>query len=267
LAKDGSYQVHGLHNVQLPCNGQTFTVPSYYLNTPQDALQYSILNLPGITNTGFPNVIAVGQSFWTEFDTSGVWYTGLSQTTTLTINWNVYIERFPSQLDIDLVVLARPSPTYDPKAMQFISECIRHLPPGVMVGDNDTGSWFADLIQTGADYVAPLLKAIPHPYAQGISTALTGGAAMVKAFRAKPAAERAAINREAKAAVNRVGNGGTARGGKRARAAKPKRRTPNRKPRNGRKVKFANVARAPRTRGQPQSTWITKRTPNIDEVD
>jgi hypothetical protein len=86
------------------------------------------------------------------------------------------------------------------------------LPPGVMVSDNGTGDWFADLIQTGAEYIAPLLKAVPHPYAQGISTALTAGNTMVQAFRSKPKAERAAINNVAKAEIAAIG----ASGGKKA---------------------------------------------------
>jgi len=214
-AADGSYQVHGLHNVQLPCNGATFTLPSYYPVTPQDTTQYTTALQNSVvpsTGSGPTSFTSTPQAFWTEFDTSGAWYTGLSASTTLTINWNVYIERFPTQLDVDLCLLARPSPTYDVKALEFISVCSRMLPPGVMVSDNGTGDWFADLIQTGAEYVAPLLKMVPHPYAQGISTALTAGGSMVNAFRSKPKAERAAINNVAKAEIAALG----ASGGKKA---------------------------------------------------
>ncbi len=209
-AKDGIYQVHGLHNVQIPCSGTTFTKPSYYLVTPQDQVQYTVsLDNSVVTNgAGTQSVGAATQAFWTEFDTSGAWFTGLSASTTLTINWNVYIERFPTQLDVDLCLIARPSPTYDVKALEFVSVCSRLLPPGVMVSDNGTGDWFADLIQTGAEYVAPLLKAVPHPYAQGISTALTAGNSMVQAFRSKPKAERAAINNVAKAEIKKIGASG-----------------------------------------------------------
>jgi len=210
-AADGSYQVHGLHNVQLPCSGSTFTIPSYYPVTPQDTVQFTVgldNSIIPSTGSGVTSVTSTPQLFWTEFDTSGVWYTGLSASTTLTINWNVYIERFPTQLDVDLVLLARPSPTYDTKALEFISVCSRLLPPGVMVSDNGTGDWFADLIQTGADYVAPLLKAVPHQYAQMISGGLTAANSIVQSFRSKPAAERAAINNVAKAEIKRIGASG-----------------------------------------------------------
>jgi len=208
-AKDGSYQVHGLHNVQLPCSGSTFTLPSYYQLTPQDATQYTVSLDTNVFAANNFNVAT--QQFYTEFDTSGAWYTGLSQSTTLTLNWNVYIERFPTQLDIDLVLLARPSPTYDVKALEFISICSRLLPPGVMVSDNGTGDWFADLIQTGADYVAPLLKMVPHQYAQMISSGLTTANGIVQSFRSKPKAERAAINNVAKAEIKRLGASGGAK--------------------------------------------------------
>jgi len=155
-----------------------------------------------------------------------------------------------------LVVLARPSPTYDPKALQFISETVRHLPPGVKVGDNDTGSWFADLIQTGADYIAPLLKAVPHPYAQGISAALEGGAAMTKAFRSKPAAERAAINNVAKAEIRNIGASGGKKAAKILRIVESQSGVNNRSRSKGRSK---SRGPAPRARGRSRVRQPAKR--------
>jgi len=207
--------------------------------------------------TGAPltvNLSVAPQVFWTEFDISGSYFTGLSLQTTLTVNWNVYVERFPTQLDIDLVLLAAPSPPYDIQALEFISECMRLLPPGVMVAENGLGDWFADVLQTGADYVAPLLANVPHPYAQGISAALTGGAKMVGQFRSKPKAERQAINSAAKKAVKRMG--AQIRGNKPQKKAAAKARAKGKK--------FQKKANAP-------STWVTTsqrdRRRDVNQVD
>jgi len=266
-AKYGSYQTHGLHDVNIPTNGQTFTLPSYYFVSPQDITQTTVpVNLIA-TVAGVVGAYRVSpQLFWSEFDVSGAWYTGLSPSTTLTINWNAYVERFPTSLDLDLVVLARPSPTYDPKALQWVSEVMRHLPPGVMVGENDGGGWFADIMQTGADYLAPLLKASGHPIATGIGTAISGLNAVTQSFRSKPREERAAINAEAKQVVRRI----AAAEGVPVRAPRPRRRPPATtipRPPTAAATPRPKVRRNQRrTRGPAQSTWVSRST-DLNTVD
>jgi len=51
---------------------------------------------------------------------SGVYFTGLSGATTLTVDYIVYIERFPTQDDLDLIVSAKRSPEYDIRALELI---------------------------------------------------------------------------------------------------------------------------------------------------
>jgi len=198
-AEDGVYQVHGLHSTNLPTNGNTYVVPSYWHDDPETgSTDYTpTMQLVSATLEG----VAANQTFWTEFDTSGCWFTGLAPQTILTLNWNVYIERFPSQLNTDLVLLAKQSPEYDVMGMELISAVGRTMPVATFVNNNDLGSWFSDILSTGAEYVAPLLQAMPHPIAKGIGTALSAGSTMMKGWNKKPAAERAAINKKTKAAV------------------------------------------------------------------
>jgi len=207
-AENGSYTVCGLHTQNLPCNGNTFLYPSFYnLGSFDNTATQTTYQMNTVT-ISTQAVFAARSSLWTEFDVSGNWYTGLTPQTTLTINWNVFVERFPSPVNTDLVLLAKQSPEYDVGAMELISAIMRTMPVATFVGDNSTGSWFTDILETGANYVAPLLSAMPHPVAKGIGGAITAGSTMMKAWNAKPAAERNAINQQTQAAVRRMAGGG-----------------------------------------------------------
>jgi len=58
----------------------------------------------GALNYGYNNLQM------TQFDMTGALFTGLTPQSTLTINWNIVVERFPSNQDLDLVVLAVEPP-------------------------------------------------------------------------------------------------------------------------------------------------------------
>lgn len=124
-----------------------------------------------------------------DYNTGGAFFTGLSLQTTLTVTWNVYIERFPSFAQTDLVTLAQPSPKYDPVALELYSRMLADIPVGVMVKENGLGEWFADVVSTVAPYVQGVLGAIPHPYAQiGAQAAGIAGKAAAK-YAAPPNAK------------------------------------------------------------------------------
>lgn len=82
----------------------------------------------------------------------GAIFTGLSLDTTLTMNWNVYYESFPSPKEKDILVLATPSSAYDPVALEFLSRGLSSLPVGVPAADNPSGEFFSDMIRAIADY-------------------------------------------------------------------------------------------------------------------
>jgi len=70
-----------------------------------------------------------------------------------------------------LVVLARHSCRDDSIARELYSEVIREMPVGVPQRMNSLGEWFNDAISAAADFVAPVLSAIPHPVAQAAAMA------------------------------------------------------------------------------------------------
>jgi len=100
----------------------------------------------------------------------------LSLQTTLFIRWNLYIERFPDSSLPDLVVLATPSPEYDPKALEAYSIALQDMPVAVPVAENGIGDWFSGVVNKISSVVGNVmpmaqkaLSMIPHPKAQLIS--------------------------------------------------------------------------------------------------
>jgi hypothetical protein len=123
---------------------------------------------------------------WAPMDISGSFFTGLSLQTTLTINWNIYIERFPSKLQDDLVVLAKPSPAYCPMVFEVYKAIAQNLPVGVPQKENGLGDWFRDAVATISDVVTPVMSMIPHPYAQAGAALSKGIGGMVRRESASP---------------------------------------------------------------------------------
>jgi len=93
------------------------------------------------------------QSLPTPFDTSGAFFSGLSNATTLTVTFKLLLEVTP-EAETDLVTVAQPSAAYDPDALKLYALCIRELPPGVKVADNASGDWFRGILGVIRD-VAP----------------------------------------------------------------------------------------------------------------
>lgn len=107
---------------------------------------------------------------------SGAIFTGLSNETTLTINWNVFLETFPDPSQAEILPLATPSGEYDPDALDLYTRIISDMPVGVPVKENGLGDWFLGAISDAAKAIGPALSLIPHPAARIIGGALQAGA-------------------------------------------------------------------------------------------
>jgi hypothetical protein len=100
------------------------------------------------------------------YDISGVHFTGLSYSTSLTVNVRWFFERIPGPLETDIVVLATPSAPYDPLALEIYCQCLRDMPPGVMLKENPFGEWFSDVLGKVADW-APTIGKVLTPFFPG----------------------------------------------------------------------------------------------------
>jgi len=180
-AKEGAYVVPTLNSDVLPA-GQDNTTPIVVFKTGPKYVAYGVANASptGATlptgGSQFFQLYGVGSGF-TDFNIGGAYFTGLSNSSTLTVNVIRYYERFPSvdiSSDSQLVVLAKPSCRHDPTAIELYSAVIRHMPVGVPQRFNGLGDWFKEAVQTARDIVSPVLSAIPNPLAQMGSMLLKG---------------------------------------------------------------------------------------------
>lgn len=178
---------------------------------------------PFIESFGTSNVSAFRQIQWANMDIGGAFFTGLSPESTLTINWNIAIERFPSVLQPELVTLSSPSPEYCPIAFEMYKALTVNMPVGCMQKENGLGDWFRDAVATVAEVVSPVIAMVPHPAAQAISAGVSGIGKLAKrndedrktleSVQAQidrnnssmlTSGEVAAVNRAADRAINRV---------------------------------------------------------------
>jgi hypothetical protein len=90
-----------------------------------------------------PSIIAPpSPQKYLPFNTAGVFFTGLSNSTTLRLKMKVYVESAPGFLDTSLSVLATPSAPYDAKALELYSWALGVLPAAVHVSENAMGDWW-----------------------------------------------------------------------------------------------------------------------------
>lgn len=188
-AKDGAYIVSTLNSSELPTGGNNTSLIINLNTSDVVSGKTTAITSPGVLdNIGFPptsstvtiQLLTAPQTNLTKFNHSGAYFQGLSNTATLQVNTIYIIERFPTNLETDLVVLAKPSCRADAAALELYSEVIRQMPVGVPQKMNGLGEWFSDAVSAASDFLSPVLSAIPHPYAQGASAALKGGAGMLK---------------------------------------------------------------------------------------
>lgn len=198
-AKEGCYVVSSLNSSEIPTGNTACSIvqkldpadPSFVTNVTDYAISApanaSPITIPPTTPTNVIGLFGAFPSQTTKFNFAGAYFEGLSNSTTLTLNTVYIIERFPSQLDTDLIVLATPSARCDPQATDLYSEIIRSMPVGVPQRMNGMGDWFADAISTASDFIAPVLSSIPLPMAQMVSKAVSGAGSLAKKFApAKP---------------------------------------------------------------------------------
>jgi hypothetical protein len=116
---------------------------------------------------------AFGAGDYTTQQQTGAIYSGLPETATLTLNLKVYLELLPGAFlpaEQNFSRVARKAPAFDAAALQFYGSCLNHMPISVMVKENGFGDWFMGAANSILNFATPILKAIPHPAAQGFGT-------------------------------------------------------------------------------------------------
>lgn len=87
------------------------------------------------------------------FDQSGAYFQGLAPQSTLTLVTRVLLEIAPDLNNTSVISLAKPSPAYDPMALEFLARMAQTEPAGVMVKENGLGDWFEGIASTLASAI------------------------------------------------------------------------------------------------------------------
>jgi len=177
-AKDGSYAVAAFHDIENPARLISPMAPVF--NAAATADQEGFLASSNVYAPIPGNVVGPGtcrgmMGFRVHnFHMHGEILTGLSNETVLTINQNVFLEKFPATDDLEVLPLATLSAEYDPDVLDLYSRVVTELPVAVPVNENGLGDWFFDAASQAAKYIGPVLSALPHPMLKGAGMALTG---------------------------------------------------------------------------------------------
>jgi hypothetical protein len=80
----------------------------------------------------------------------GLYFTGLSEQTTLSVRVRFYIVRIPSINEPDIYNLALPPPKVDRRVWELYAEIVSKLPVACRFDENPLGEWFKDVLGTVA---------------------------------------------------------------------------------------------------------------------
>jgi len=110
-----------------------------------------------------PRVIQSEPKVFSPFFLTGAYFTGLPAGSQLKINVIYYVERFvtSTSASIDLVTMGRPSPYFDPCALELYAKTAQRAPVGTKVKNNADGDWIkniADLLGTFGVPGMPFVK-------------------------------------------------------------------------------------------------------------
>lgn len=122
-----------------------------------------------------------------------VFFSGLSNQTSLTITFRTIVEYFPA-LGSALLPLAEPSPTYDPSVFGAYSAIIKEAPYAVPVSQNAAGDYFKKILRvvsTALDLTSPMFGT----YAPLVALAAKAGGLL--ASRLGPKVDRKSAGRGA----------------------------------------------------------------------
>jgi len=189
-AIDGAYVVVPFLGQDNPPTVVSYTQPFFEgnaLDTDADVVNTTTLCGPEAIIGGTSTQPAIWEGVRLEpTHMAGIIFTGLSPTSTLTLNVNMYYETFPSPYS-ELVTLARPSCVYDSAALELLSSVLSSVPVGVPAGENWDGEWWADIV----DLLLPLAPAVGAvlggPAGAALGSVATGVGSSISSYMRAPA--------------------------------------------------------------------------------
>jgi hypothetical protein len=138
--------------------------------------------VPEVATDITPDRFVASCSHQLPFDVHGSVFTGLNPQTSLQVTVRYYIERIPTISDPTLLVLAKPSPPFDPEVLEIYARAVAQLPVAVPVSENPLGEWFDTVMSVVASALPAIGTALSPVFAPAgaIGAALGEGASRLK---------------------------------------------------------------------------------------
>lgn len=196
-AADGCYSVCRFAGVENPPFTVDYNLPVLFEedDIPSVKIALNTVSFPNTSAILFPagamNPTASYSQVpaWKSFPihTSGSIFTGLSDQTTLRLNFNVILESFPGPRDVKDLSIATPSPAFDPRTLEIYSHTLCSAPVSVPVAENPLGEWFTDVIGKVGNFLATSV----NPIAATIGTGMGYLSSSMKPFMTTPSGVQA----------------------------------------------------------------------------
>lgn len=207
-AKDGCYCNCTLASDQIkPSDGRAlFNVPYYIEFSTGTVWSCHQKTFPG--NVLIPDYVGGARKpLFAPFNLSGAFFTGLSDTTVLTVNYTWIIERFPTYANTDLIVLSRRATLFDPTAIELYARIADLLPAGVPFNENDYADWIATIADIAGMAGLPFMNLV-RPAINAFKTIgkTTPTKSSNNQFRLQQDNELQNVNRKVKNIERRINN-------------------------------------------------------------
>lgn len=144
-AKDGVYCVATMNQQENDPYQDAVGIASFHDPSQASTSDWTSWENNNSTN-GLPSV---NQNLHpSPFFVSGAYFTGLPNTTNLTITAIWVVERFIDNPNSQLITMSQPSPHYDPVSLELYARTSAKLPVGTKVKNNADGDWIKDIADT-----------------------------------------------------------------------------------------------------------------------
>lgn len=142
-------------------------------------------------------------------ETTGAFFSGLSQETVLTLDIRWMTEIAPTSANPAMLSMCSPSSHYDPRALECYTNCLLKLPPGVPVTMNEKGDFWRMAVKSARSamsFATPLLASFGPTAAAGVTLADAGLALADNVLSKKKAKAKAVPKPQGKATRTATGN-------------------------------------------------------------
>jgi len=190
---DGDYSpsVIGGNTIARPTSADSWALPSWSVVTTP------VLDVGGDAVQDIGVTVAATNFLQVPFHTSGVMLTGLNPNSTFTITLKALWEVAPVTGDAtgNLVPLSKPSPGYDPIALELYQRAVGLMPTGMKVDMNAAGDFWDWTLKALSVAATPIATALMGPGGSAVGLAATKGIDVMRQKRNERAALQDKANR------------------------------------------------------------------------